>query len=266
MPLSEMQVSPSHTPCKCCDHSSRLCGVVDFSRCGADHLAGRKVDPYIGVPIYYYRCDQCSCVFTRTLDEWTNQDFSVAIYNADYVRHDPDYMGKRPLENAELISRNFTEIAQANLLDFGSGLGLLEKELKKRGFTDVDSYDPFTSGENDRNALAARYRTIVSFEVFEHHPQPKALMSELAAFLDDDGAILFSTLLASDSVVEQGIEKWWYCAPRNGHISFFTAQSLSRIGAEHGLSLASFSEGLHLFFKGHPPAWATKFAHQVWKF
>jgi len=266
MPLATMQVSPSHTPCKCCGNSSRLCGVVDFSRCGADHFAGRKVDPYVGVPIYYYRCDQCSFVFTRAMDEWTNQDFSAGIYNGDYVRHDPDYTSKRPLENAELISKNFPEIAQANLLDFGSGLGLLEKELKARGFTQVDSYDPYTSGESERSALAARYRTVVAFEVFEHHPQPQALMIDLATFLDDDGAILFSTLLASDTIVEEGIEKWWYCAPRNGHISFFTPQSLSRIGAEHGLTLASFTEGLHLFFKGHPPAWAMKFAPQVWKY
>ncbi|MEQ5844209.1 class I SAM-dependent methyltransferase [Paraburkholderia acidicola] len=198
------------------------------------------------------------------MDAWTNQDFATCIYNDDYDRHDPDYLGKRPRDNAEIIAGNFPEMAQANLLDFGSGLGLLEKELRTRGFTQIDSYDPYTSGETGRTGLAAKYRTVVAFEVFEHHPQPHALMADLAAFLDDDGAIFFSTLLVSDAVASEGIDKWWYCIPRNGHISFFTPQSLSRIGAEQGLLLGSFNEGFHFFFRQHPPAWAVKFTHQVW--
>lgn len=264
MSLANMQVVPQQTLCKCCGQSSRLCGVVDFSRCGADQHAGKKVDPYVGVPIYYYRCDECHFVFTQAMDAWTNQDFATCIYNDDYDRHDPDYLGKRPRDNAEIIAGNFPEMAQANLLDFGSGLGLLEKELRARGFTQIDSYDPYTSGETGRTGLAAKYRTVVAFEVFEHHPQPRGLMADLAALLDDDGAIFFSTLLVSDEIASEGIDKWWYCAPRNGHISFFTPQSLSRIGAEHGLKLGSFNEGFHFFFRQQPPAWAVKFSHQAW--
>ncbi|WP_323118337.1 class I SAM-dependent methyltransferase [Burkholderia alba] len=263
MSLDSMQVASPLTDCKCCDGASRLCGVVDFSRCGADHQAGAKVDPFAGVPVYYYRCEACGFVFTRALDAWTHEDYAAHIYNDDYVRHDPDYLGKRPSENGEMIAKNFPEMAEANLLDFGSGLGLLEKELKARGFGRVDSYDPYTASAAARASLAAAYRTVLAFEVFEHHPQPRALMAELAGFLDDDGAVLFSTMMAGDAVMAEGIERWWYCAPRNGHISFFAPRTLARLAAQHGLVAGSFNENFHFFYKRSLPAWAARFSHQI---
>jgi SAM-dependent methyltransferase len=264
MSLDRMQVALPLTACKCCGGDSRLCGVVDFSRCGADHLGGRKVDPYVGVPVYFHRCDACGFVFTRALDAWTHADYAAHIYNDDYGRHDPDYLGKRPFENAELIAKSFPELAQANVLDFGSGLGQLERELKARGFSQVDSYDPYAAhAEATRAGLAAAYRTVVAFEVFEHHPQPRELIAELAGFLDDDGAILFSTMLADDAVMAEGIDRWWYCAPRNGHISFYASRALARLGAPHGLVAGSFNENFHFFYKRALPAWAARFSHRL---
>ena len=100
---------------------------------------------------------------------------------------------------------------------------------------------------------------LVSFEVFEHHPQPHELMSNLKRFLAEEGTILFSTLLINDSVMSKGIENWWYCAPRNGHISLFTPKALVALGQRHGLKLSSFGEGLHFFHNGQIPDWARKF-------
>jgi hypothetical protein len=107
-----MRTCSPATPYKCCDGLAHLCGVVDFSRCGADVIAGTKVDPYVGVPIYYYRCEHCGFVFTKDLDMCSHQD-----------------------------------------------------------------------------------------------------------------------LLVSDQVLAEGIDKWWYCAPCNGQISFFTPRSLAIIGS-----------------------------------
>jgi hypothetical protein len=275
-----MQVSPQETRCKCCDSISRLCGVVDFSCCGADYFAGRKVDPYAGVPIYYYCCDSCGFIFTRAMDDWTSQEFADFIYNDDYVRHDPDYLSKRPLENAQLIANNFPEMAQTSMLDFGSGLGLLEKELKSRGFVHVDSFDPYVEAAATRDDLLRHYQTIVAFEVFEHHPQPHMLMEDLVKFLDDEGAILFSTLLVSKETLAEGsfpplpflprqrsaseetraggIATWWYCTPRNGHISFFTPRALAVLAQRHGLVAGSFSAGLHFFYRGQMPSWIKR--------
>jgi hypothetical protein len=38
--------------------------------------------------------------------------------------------------------------------------------------------------------------------------------------------VLFSTLLSDGEIVRGRPLRWWYAAPRNGHISLFSAQSL----------------------------------------
>lgn len=263
MSLERLRVVETESPCKCCTGTGRLCGVVDFSHCGADVRAGKKVEPYAGFPIYYYRCERCGFVFTCAFDRWSDRAFAEHIYNADYVRHDPDYTGARPKANAELIASSFPEMAHGRLLDFGSGQGLLEVELKTRGFSQVASYDPYTSPA-DASVLSTRYQVIVAFEVFEHHPAPHELLGSLREFLDEDGAILFSTLLATDEVVDAGITKWWYCVPRNGHISFYTPKALATLALQHGLKAGSFNEGVHFFYKQSVPSWATRYSHQLW--
>ena len=257
--LEKTMIAPGRAVCKCCGGASHLCGVVDFSRSCEDRTAGTNVEPHAGVPISYFRCGQCGFVFTPAMDEWTRQDFSTHIYNDDYARHDLDYLGKRPLANADFIARNFPEMAWGNMLDFGSGSGLLEKELKSRGFAQVDSCDPYASEAGTGPTPAEKYQTLVCFEVFEHHPQPRELMAELKKLLADDGAILFSTLLVTDQVIAEGIENWWYCAPRNGHISLFTSRALAVLAAQNGFKVGSFNDDLHVFYKDSVPAWAVKF-------
>jgi len=243
------------TVCKCCGAASSLSGLVDFSRCGADLIAQKKIDPYVGFPIYYYRCDQCGFTFTSAFDEWSTEMFGLYIYNDDYPRHDPDYRDKRPTENAGTIAANFPEMAAVSVLDYGSGMGLLEEQLKRAGFTDVVSYDPYSAPTRpDR-----QFDAILSFEVFEHHPQPQALFADLVSLMKADGAVLLSTQLIGDEVHAVGVHNWWYCAPRNGHISFYSAKSLALLAARHGLRVASFNAGLHVIFGQRPPAWLAKF-------
>ncbi|MGE8162800.1 class I SAM-dependent methyltransferase [Paraburkholderia sp. NPDC080076] len=238
---------------------SRLCGLVDFSRCGADQAADKKIDPYVGVPIYYYRCDECGFIFTRAMDQWSTRDFANHIYNEDYARHDPAYLGERPKEHAQLIGENFPEIAQVPMLDFGSGLGLLEKELRSRGFTQIDSYDPYACDARKVPDLVQKYQTVVAFEVFEHHPQPQALMAELLKFIRDDGAILLSTATIGTKTSEN-ISDWWYCVPRNGHISFFSTRALAVLAKSHDLVVGSFNSDIHFFHRdGKVPPWVRKY-------
>jgi hypothetical protein len=256
-------ITPITTKCKCCGSRSAICGVADFSRGGADVGAGKKIDPYSGIPIYYYRCEQCGFVFTHAFDAWTSEDFGARIYNSDYVRQDPDYTFARPNGNAQQIAETFPELSTAKLLDFGSGLGLLEQRLKARGFQDVCSYDPF-SENSDTNILADRYRVIFAFEVFEHHPDPHQLMDTLSGLLDEEGSVLFSTLFVPENIPDQGIERWWYCMPRNGHLSFFTPASISHLAFHRGMKAASFNEGLHVLYKSDFPSWAAHITREVW--
>ncbi|AMO92918.1 methyltransferase domain protein [Collimonas fungivorans] len=243
---------PETTRCKCCGQNSTLAGLVDFSRCGADVHAGKKVDPYAGWPVYFYRCGSCGFTFTRALDHWQNQDFATYIYNDDYARHDPDYLGARPQSNADMILKSLGGMKdQISLLDYGSGLGMMADILGRNGFASVASFDPFSSAQRpDR-----QFNMVTCFEVFEHVNDPVALVKDISSFLSADGALLFSTLFCPQQAVDEGLHNWWYCAPRNGHISFYTAEALTALAAPFDLRLHSFTDGLHALYRPTAAGW-----------
>jgi len=260
---------PQTTSCKCCQSPADLVGVVDFSRCGADTVAHVrttgllmaptstmtiKADHYAGWPIYYHRCRNCAFTFTRALDAWDQEMFARHIYNDDYVRHDPGYLS-RHLENTFfLVPRIGKARREIRILDYGSGLGRLESELKRQGFLHVESYDPFTRGERP----CGHFDFITCIEVFEHALDPAAMMQDIAAFLTPgSGAVLFSTLCCPQSVIDAGLGNWWYCVPRNGHISFYTPQSLGWLASAHGLEYGQLDDYRHVMSHSHKPEWLS---------
>ncbi len=243
---------PATTSCKCCDQIANLAGLVDFSRCGADIDAGKKIDPYAGWPIYYYQCTACSFTFTRAFDQWRYTDFANYIYNEDYARHDPAYLGDRPRSCADMILTNFGSFkSEIALLDYGSGQGLMGEILAHSGFSSVMSFDPFSSAKRpDR-----QFNMVTCFEVFEHVHDPVALLKDIDSFLSPDGVVLFSTFLCPQEVVDGGLHNWWYCVPRNGHISFYAPASLRAIADQFGLKLHSFDQSLHVMYRPNIATW-----------
>lgn len=188
------------------------------------------------------------------MDDLSYADFSDRIYNNEYVLHDPDYLSVRPKLQAAIINKLPQEIKSAKILDYGSGLGILEKELKAHGFAHVDSYDPFT---NKMGLEAYSYDIVFAFEVFEHHPKPLALFQEIMGYLKPDGVLLFSTLIINAHTIREGIANWWYCAPRNGHISFFSIESLQYLARLHQFQYLATIRGdeWHVMFNDRNSIW-----------
>jgi SAM-dependent methyltransferase len=259
-------VAPS-TACKICDTPSHLCGMVDFARGGGanDRAArfGVKIHPYSGWSIYFYHCPSCGFVFTTAFDTWMPADFARVIYNDEYVRDDPSYLENRPRENAEMIQKNFPEMAHVSLLDYGAGAGLLERKLRGMGFPDVDSFEPYGPGGAILPLPDRRYAMITSFEVFEHHPRPHELLNSLTRCLLDEGVVLFSTAFIGAEIVNSGIERWWYVNPKVGHISFYTPDALATLAVRHGLQAGSFNGELHFFWRGTLPPWMAQYNHVI---
>jgi SAM-dependent methyltransferase len=262
---------PQTTACKCCQSPADLAGLADFSRCGADMIAHvmatgqpvypdslitAKADPYLGWPIYFHRCRTCGFTFTRAFDAWDREMFARHIYNDEYVRHDPEYR-TRHLEYAQrLVPRLGPTRRDIRILDYGSGLGLLELELKQQGCPYVESYDPFTHPERPQG----HFDLIVCVEVFEHAPDPVALTDDIAELLrPGSGALLFSTLCCPQSVIDAGIGQWWYCAPRNGHISFYTPDCLTLLANRSGLQYRRLDDYRHLMCHTARPGWLESF-------
>jgi hypothetical protein len=49
---------------------------------------------------------------------------------------------------------------------------------------------------------------------------------------------------------------WPYVAPRNGHISLYSRESLVRLANRYHFGFGSFNDNAHLFWRKTVPAWA----------
>ena len=245
-------------PCPVCDSSCLALDVVDFNKSCMESVS--TLFELAVIPIYYYICVKCQFCFAPEIANWSQKDFEEKIYNKDYVIVDPDYVELRPKSNSELVRSLFPsqEIAIRHL-DFGGGNGLMCELLNNAGW-DSHSFDPIAD-KHVNPASLGKFDLITAFEVFEHVPDVKKLITMLPQFLKPEGIIIFSTL-ASDGHIARGKRiNWWYAAPRNGHISLFSRKSLAILGAKEGFHFASLSVGIHVYWK-NIPVWASHLIHE----
>lgn len=241
--------------CPVCEGNALLLDVVDFNK-SCEELRGRFL-PLAGVPVYYALCERCGFCFAPELYRWTLDEFSERIYNDDYVLVDPDYLDVRPSINADHLRKLIGSRSSAiRHLDYGGGHGLLSDLLRDSGW-DSSSYDPFVDRTITVKDLG-RFDLITAYEVFEHVPDVRRLVLELADLLCDDGVLLFSTIVSDDNIAPHKRLTWWYAAPRNGHISLHSRNSLGILAQRAGLNFGSFSANFHAYWR-RVPAWARTF-------
>jgi hypothetical protein len=245
------------TKCPICNNISELHDVVDFNK-NCEENKGFYL-PLSGIPVYYSHCNSCNYLFAPEFLNWSDNDFLQRIYNIDYEKVDPDYQFTRPQNNAGFINKLFhdskTEIRH---LDYGGGNGLMSEILLANDF-DSQSFDPFPSSIISLDQLG-RFNLITAFEVFEHVPYPLQLMKNIIQLMDDKCLFLFSTLTIDRNIKKNERINWWYCSPRNGHISLYSKNSLALLAKKHNLLFGSFNDGLH-FFSNIIPNWATRLIH-----
>jgi 2-polyprenyl-6-hydroxyphenyl methylase/3-demethylubiquinone-9 3-methyltransferase len=235
-------ISAEKRPCKICGGEARLYGEVDFNR-SCEETRGLKLPP-LGIPVHYFRCPDCSFLFTDCFDDWTQAEFKQFIYNEGYIEVDPDYLTIRPAINAVKVLKRFDrDRSSIRILDYGGGNGLLAQRLRSAGFAHVTTYDPFTPEFCSRPDT--QFDLITSFETFEHLPDPLSVFDVLVDLLTPSGVVLFSTLVQPPAFDSTGMT-WWYIGPRNGHVSLFSERALAVAWQRHGFSVSSFDPDLHL--------------------
>ena len=239
--------------CSVCNGACSLLDVVDFNK-SCEELRGKFLG-ISGIPIYYAICGNCGFCFAPDVATWSLKEFEDKIYNDEYVLVDPDYIEIRPKTNATNLISMFGDRAHfINHLDYGGGSGKLSDLLKKSNWQSV-TYDPFVD-KGIRIDRFGKFDLITAFEVFEHVPDPRQLMSNLRSLLAPNGIVLFSTLLSDGNIYSNQRINWWYASPRNGHISLYSRNSLAILAQNNQFNFGSFSEGFHAFFST-VPHWAN---------
>lgn len=247
-PASSLPGAGQVRMCKCCGAPARCFGTVDFSKSCLDYRG--KVFADSGQRVTYYRCEACGFLFTTHIDDWGAERIAAEIYNAEYVRVDPDFSESRPRSNAQLLSTAFGAVHDSlSVLDYGGGDGLMAGLLRGHGF-DAQSYDPY---HLPNSRPRRRFQLVTAFEVVEHAPDPLATLLEIHSLTEPAGAFLFTTLVQPANLNEVGLD-WWYAAPRNGHVSLHTRESLRLIAQRVGWTVESFNNNLHVAWTRRP-AW-----------
>lgn len=238
-------------PCKICGGASALYGVVDFHR--PCEIPGGVSPPLSGVAVYYRRCPACGFLFTDAFDDWSVDQFKTHIYNDDYHLFDPDYLIKRPANNAGMIANLWAgHKAGMRVLDFGGGNDVFCAALRASGFSEAVTHDPMVPEHAGRPE--GKFDLVTCFETLEHLPDPLAGIAAIADCVAEPGAVFYSTLTQPADFDNRGLS-WWYVGPRNGHISIFTKQALAMAWARYGFKTAALNEGLHLAFRTLPESW-----------
>ncbi|MGA2582560.1 MAG: class I SAM-dependent methyltransferase [Tepidisphaeraceae bacterium] len=242
-------IAPRCTPCKCCGQPAKIFGVVDFFQaCTAE-----RPDPKLGwsgIPIYYHSCPSCGFLFTTAFDQFSPADLKRWVYNDQYAQIDPDYFEIRPEKNVNTVMSYFAPFAQTlRVLDYGGGNGALARKLREHGFTNVESYDPIVPEFSQKPH--GQFDLVFCFEVLEHTTNPAGIFDDMAHFIKPDGMAVFTTLVLPAHFQQIGL-RWFYIAPRNGHISIFSVESLRILATKRDLRYFP-NENTHSVFRTVPP-------------
>lgn len=243
--------------CKICSSESKLYDVVDFSVSREKHA---KPHHLAGIPVYFYKCSDCDFVFTDFCDDFSPEQWTNYIYNADYYLHiDPDYSERRPQGNANPLASLLSGPRDQWLgLDYGGGHGRTAQLLRERGYA-YQCHDPFGDREVNETNIG-RFNFCSAFEVAEHSPDPMKTLGEIISLCSPERlAILFATHVHDGHLPTDGRLDGWYAAPRNGHISLYSRESLARMACAYRLNICSVSSTSHLFFRGYTNREAQRF-------
>jgi hypothetical protein len=245
---TQLRLNSDFPACKVCGGKTILFDVIDIERqCS---LKSPYPDGLSGIPIYYHKCSKCNFIFTHFFDRFVDENWSEYIYNNDYKRIDPDYAGKRAFQNKNLVKAAIKSWWSSKDigLDYGGGIGGLSDVLNLEGIK-YESFDPF--GGDTRNGIEKKYSIISAFEVLEHVTSPLHVFDAMVKMLDKKrGLLLISTQLTKATMNSGQLINSWYAAPRNGHISLYSIETMNYLADKFKLDYRRVSRGLHIFSYG----------------
>jgi hypothetical protein len=199
--------------------------VTDYNKCVNSYCFGPA-----GINVGWHRCDACGFLFTAFYDDWSLEDFRRLIYNDDYIKVDPDYLGGRPNAVAAQLARLLQGYEGARILDYGGGTGLFAQRMRELGFGHTEAYDPYSLPDRP----SGPFDIITCTEVIEHAPQPQALLADMQSFLSEESCILIGESLQPPDIDAVRCN-WWYVAPRNGHVSIYADRTLATLAHHTGM-------------------------------
>jgi 2-polyprenyl-3-methyl-5-hydroxy-6-metoxy-1,4-benzoquinol methylase len=138
-----------------------------------------------------WRCPHCKSIHAR-------DEVDLARYYADYPFHKlaeskVDWMLSAMYANALRRLSDAGIGPEHAILDYGCGGGLFVKRLVQQGFLQARGYDEYSHEYRDASVLKHSYDCVMTQDVIEHVPDPRALARTLHGLARPNGVVVIGT-------------------------------------------------------------------------
>jgi SAM-dependent methyltransferase len=136
-----------------------------------------------------WRCPHCRCIHAF-------EDVDLDRYYRSYGLHETelDLLERLFYRNKLRFIRRWVALDRSSpVLDFGCGNGIFVDYLRRRGYTDVAGYDPYSAAYADGGVLGRRYRLVMSTDVVEHVPSPVEHLARACDQVAEGGFLYLQT-------------------------------------------------------------------------
>lgn len=176
-----------------------------------------------------WRCATCDCIHAA-------QEVDLDHYYEHYPVHAGTLNWMLEVTYGNLLKRLVRSglRKEDRILDYGCGKGLLVQYLHKRGYGQAVGYDPYASEFSGEDVLQRQYDCVVSQDVIEHVPDPRALLSTFAQLVVSDGLIAVGTPDASAIDLAEP-EDYVHVLHQPYHRHILSHQALQNAGEQLGL-------------------------------
>ena len=189
-------------------------------------------------PADYYFCDNCNSLRLKDLSH-LKEAYEKSINKSDVGLLARNY---RFLEQLAVFFY-FSGVTGGRFLDYGGGYGVFTRLMRDTGF-DFYSNDPYTENifaKEFSSEPDGRFSAITALELFEHLPDPMAVISDLMQHTD---LLAIGTNLL-ESCPGKDYRNWFYLGLDHGqHIGFFSVKTMKFIAEKFNLKY--YSDGKYL--------------------
>ncbi len=208
------------------------------------------------------KCNHCGLIFTNPRPD---NDAMMSYYNFGNS-YDQQFIQDWFIQNADIQRATWQRFLNAisrfkapgKLIDIGCGAGSFLIEAQKRGFQGVgQEISPYFvrfcreehqltvyEGEIEELPLDAEiFDFATAFDVIEHHPDPKKMLTEMHKLLKADGLVVISTHDIGNFYAKRYGKKWRYINPI-GHFTYFSPKTLKQMMQACGFEIL-YTGGIH---------------------
>lgn len=196
----------------------------------------------------FYRCGGCGYIFAAPDEQRLSGEEERSFFKGQWQQApDGGNIGCYPHILSLTQSCGITAV---KALDFGCGNAGLIRLLRANGIpaygidrVPVDNdMRPFVF-KNFAEVPAMKFDLITAIEVFEHLPDPVAVLDELLARLSPEGFLFITTALTNRSMAHIKYFPHWIYQKDRTHIGFFAERTMEFLAHKNGLELQVFGYG-----------------------